>query len=98
MLSKAFYKGVYQKALELEAALTKEDVFLRLMGNPEAMFGPHYKIVYDRWDALVKQEQTAPKKMRTFAETRKGKKNLDKKGKKGGQQATTADSSGKQPA
>jgi len=47
------------------------------------MFGPHYKIVYDKWDSLVKKEQTAPKKMRSFAETQKGKK-LGKKGNKGG--------------
>ena len=57
------------------------------------MFGPHYKIVYEKWDSLVKKDQTAPKQMRKFEDTRKGK-NL-KKGKKGGQQATAADEGGK---
>ena len=59
------------------------------------MFGAHYQIVYDKWNALVKSQETAPKKMRSFAETSKGKKI---KGKKGGQQATQASEGGKQPA
>ena len=53
-----------------------------MIANPEGMFGPHYKIVYEKWDSLVKKDQTAPKQMRKFEDTRKGK-NL-KKGKKGG--------------
>lgn len=97
MLSKAFIAGVYQKTLSSEAGLTRDEVFLRLIANPEVMFGQHYKIVYEKWSALVKKDQTAPKKMRTFAETQKGKK-LNKKNGKGGQQATTASESGKQPS
>ena len=93
LLSKAF-TGVYKKALQSESGLTRDEVFLRLIANPEGMFGPHYRIVYEKWDSLVKNQLTAPKKMRTFAETSKGKK-LNKKGKKGGQSATTAGESGK---
>ena len=97
MLQKAFIAGVYQKTLQSESGLTRDQVFLRLIANPEGMFGPHYRIVYEKWDSLVKSQQTAPKKMRTFAESKMGKK-LTKKGKKGGQQGTTAGDSGKQPA
>ena len=67
-----------------EPSICRDEIFLRLISNPEGMFGPHYKIVYEKWDSLVKKDQTAPKKMRSFAETQKGKK-LNKKGKKGGQ-------------
>jgi hypothetical protein len=31
-------------------------------------------VIYNKWDAIVKQQQTAPKKMKSFAETQKGKK------------------------
>jgi hypothetical protein len=61
--------GVYNKTLLSDSSISRDDVFLRLIANPEGMFGPHYKIVYEKWDSLVKKEQTAPKKMRTFAET-----------------------------
>jgi len=30
-------------------------------------------IIFDRWDSLVKKDYIAPKKMKTFAETSKGK-------------------------
>lgn len=97
MLQKAFMAGVYEKALTGEPGLLRDDFFLRLIANQDTMFGPHYKIVYDKWDSLVKKEQTAPKKMRSFAETQKGKK-LGKKGNKGGQQSTTAIEGGKEPS
>ena len=74
MLSKAFVNGVYNKALQGAEALTRDQVFLRLLAEPEAMFGTHYKIVYEKWDGQVKKEQQAPKTMRSFAETSKGKK------------------------
>lgn len=96
MLSKAFIAGVYQKTLASDGSLSRDDIFLRLIANQDGMFGPHYQIVYEKWDTLVRQQQTAPKKMKTFAETSRGKKM--KKGKKGGQTATTADDGGKQPA
>ena len=69
LLSKAFIAGVYQKTLQTDSSLSRDDVFLRLIADPEGMFGTHYKIVYEKWDSLVKKDQTAPKKMRTFAET-----------------------------
>lgn len=84
MLSKAFINGVYNKALQAaENALTRDEIFLRLLADPEAMFGAHYKIVYEKWDSQVKKDQSAPKAMRSFAETNKGKK-LGKKNQKGG--------------
>ena len=61
MLSKAFIAGVYQKSLLSEPNLSRDDIFLRLIANPEGMFGSHYKIVYEKWDSLVKKDQTAPK-------------------------------------
>jgi hypothetical protein len=45
------------------------------------MFLATYNIVYNKWDSVVKQQQTAPKKMKTFAETQKGKKVKKKAGK-----------------
>ena len=69
LLSKAFIAGVYQKTLQTDSSLSRDDVFLRLISDPEGMFGTHYKIVYEKWDSLVKKDQTAPKKMRTFAES-----------------------------
>jgi hypothetical protein len=35
---------------------------------------PQYEIVYSKWDAVVKQQMQAPKKMKTFSDTTKGKK------------------------
>jgi len=55
MLSKAFINGVYNKALQAENALTRDEVFLRLIADPD-MFGPHYRIVYEKWDSLVKKD------------------------------------------
>jgi len=77
--------------------LSRDDFILRLIANPETMFGGHFKIVYSKWDSLVKEQQTAPKKMKSFNETKKGKQ-ISKKGKKGGQQATAASEGGKEPA
>ena len=34
MLSKAFYAGVYQKALQSDSSLTRDDIFLRLIADP----------------------------------------------------------------
>lgn len=38
------------------------------------IFGAHYQLIYLKWDSLVKAQQQAPKKMKTFDETQKGKK------------------------
>ena len=91
MLSKAFIAGVWEKTFAAEPALSRDDFFMRMVANPDGMFGPHYKIVFDKWDKLRKQELTAPKKMKTFAETNQGKKLAKKSSNKGGLQATAAD-------
>ena len=54
MLSKAFIAGVWDKAFNAEPNLCRDDFFLRMIANPEGMFGPHYKIVFDKWDNLRK--------------------------------------------
>jgi len=83
LLAKAFINGVYNKALQATEQITRDEVFLRLIASPD-IFGPHYKIVYDKWDSLVKKDQIAPKKMKTFAETSNGKKLGRKNQNKGG--------------
>ena len=47
------------------------------------MFGDHYRVVYKMWDEKVKKERDKPNKMRTFDETKKGKK-VGKNANKGG--------------
>lgn len=76
MLSKAFIGSVYPSLSR------KGEVILSTgVGSGERdIFGPAYQIIYNKWDAVVKTQQNAPKKMKTFAETNKGKK-LKKKDK-----------------
>ena len=78
LLSKAFIAGVYEKALVGD--LTRDQVLISICGRDS--FSDHYALVYQKWDAIVQEQQTAPKKMRSFAETSKGKKLARKKGSK----------------
>jgi hypothetical protein len=59
MMAKAFIGSVLP-------TLTRRDGVYFLQGD---IFGPHYQIVYSKWDEVVKSQQQAPKKMRSFAET-----------------------------
>lgn len=61
MLQKAFYAGVYQKAITSDPNLSCDDFFLRLIANQDAMFGEHFRIVYRKWDDLVKKQRDEPK-------------------------------------
>jgi len=77
LLAKAFIGGVYEK----HGLAGCDDVFLKLGGTD--FFSQHYEIVYSKWDAIVDAQRRAPTKMRTFAQTNRGKKKG--KDKKGGQ-------------
>ena len=83
MLQKAFYEGVYSKAIVSDPNLNRDDFFMRLIANQDAMFGEHYRIVYKMWDDQVKAQRNEPKKMKTFNETKLGKQ-VGKKKNKGG--------------
>ena len=66
----------------MNAAL-RDDVFLQIAGLDQSQFTMHYEVVYEKWLKIIQENQTAPKKMKTFAETSKGKK-LKKKNKEEG--------------
>ena len=72
LLSKAFIGGVYDK----HGLSRCDDVFIKIGGTD--FFSQHYEIVYNKWDTIVDKHRRAPTKMKSFAETSRGKK----KGKK----------------
>ena len=83
-MQKAFIASVYNKSLAnaqsanngkmLMASALRDDVFLRISAMDQKIFALNYEIVFEKWQNVVQEHQTAPKKMRTFADTKRGKK------------------------
>lgn len=44
------------------------------VGGVSDIFLPQFEVVYSKWDSIVRQQQTAPKRMKSFGETNKAKK------------------------